>query len=365
MAMLNILHGADFHLDSPFAALPPEQAVERRREQRELLDRLAQLARERRADLVLLSGDLFDSEKTYYETAQALARTLGQIRAPVFLAPGNHDWYSSRSPYASIRWPDNVHIFRSPEIERVELPDLGCVVYGGAFSAPNWEGSLLEGFQPEEDSGLLRLMVLHGDVDGTGGYNDVTEEELAASGMDYVALGHVHVCSGLKRAGEVCYAYPGCPEGRGFDELGEKGVLWVTAQRGNVEAEFVPLAKRQYHILDVDVTGREPEEALAEAAERLHPEHIYRIRLTGEAELGAVQLDRLTEQVEGKCYSVTLRDRTTVRRDLWARRGEDSLTGLFLSQLARQMDGTEGEERQVLERAVRFGLAALEGGEDR
>lgn len=362
--MLNILHGADFHLDSPFAALPPEQAVRRREEQRELLDRFAQLARDRQADLVLLSGDLFDSGKTYYETAQALARALGQIPAPVFLAPGNHDWYGSRSPYASIAWPDNVHIFRTEALERVELPELDCVVYGGAFTAPVQEASLLDGFQPGEDGGRVRVMALHGDVDGAGGYNPITRDQLAATGMDYVALGHVHACSGLQRAGETSYAYPGCPEGRGFDELGEKGALWVTVRRGAAEAEFVPLARRQYHILDVDVTGRTPEEAVAEAAEKLDPDHIYRIRLTGEAELGAVRTDRLAALTEGRCYSASLLDRTTVRRDLWERRGEDSLTGLFLSELARRMQGADEEERQALERAVRFGMAALEGGED-
>lgn len=362
--MLNILHGADFHLDSPFAALPPEQAVQRRKEQRELLDRFAQLARDRCADLVLLSGDLFDSDKTYYETAQALSRALGQIPAPVFLAPGNHDWYGSRSPYASVCWPDNVYIFRKPEVERVELPELGCVVYGAAFTAPVQESSLLEGFQPEDDKGLLRLMVLHGDVDGVGSYNAVTKDELAASGMDYVALGHIHAASGLQKVKNTWYAYPGCPEGRGFDELGEKGVLWVTAQQSAVEAEFVPLARRQYHILDVDVTGQEPEEALIEAVKQLNPDHIYRIRLTGEAELDTVRLERLSALTEGRCYSASLRDRTTVRRDLWERRGEDSLTGLFLSELARRMQGADGGERQVLERAVRFGMAALEGGED-
>ena len=39
--MLTIIHGADFHLDAPFAALPPDKARARRAEQRELLDRLA------------------------------------------------------------------------------------------------------------------------------------------------------------------------------------------------------------------------------------------------------------------------------------------------------------------------------------
>ena len=37
--MLKIIHGADFHLDSPFSGLTPERAARRREEQRELLGR--------------------------------------------------------------------------------------------------------------------------------------------------------------------------------------------------------------------------------------------------------------------------------------------------------------------------------------
>ena len=131
--MLTIIHGADFHLDAPFAALPPDKARARRAEQRELLDRLAGLAEERRADVVLLSGDLLDGGQTYQETVQALARTLGGIPAPVFIAPGNHDCYGPRSVYAGMAWPDNVHIFSTVAVEGVELPGLNCVVHGAAF----------------------------------------------------------------------------------------------------------------------------------------------------------------------------------------------------------------------------------------
>ena len=139
--MLTIIHGADFHLDAPFAALPPDKARARRAEQRELLDRLAGLAEERRADVVLLSGDLLDGGQTYQETVQALARTLGGIPAPVFIAPGNHDCYGPRSVYAGTAWPDNVHIFSTVAVEGVELPGLNCVVHGAAFTTPQADRS--------------------------------------------------------------------------------------------------------------------------------------------------------------------------------------------------------------------------------
>ena len=160
--MIKLIHGADFHLDSPFSGLSPAQAAQRRQEQRELLSRLAQLARDREADLVLLSGDLLDGRQTYRETAQVLAQTLGEIPCPVLIAPGNHDPYTSKSLYAALDWPENVHIFSTESLEIVEFPMLKCAVWGGAFASPHREEDPLAGFQAQGPEGWTKLAVLHG-----------------------------------------------------------------------------------------------------------------------------------------------------------------------------------------------------------
>ena len=98
MRKIRILHAADLHLDSPFEGLSAGKAAVRRSEQRELLGRLSALARTEQADLVLLRGDLLDSGRPYFETGEELIRALGRIGAPVFIAPGNHDFYSPQSP---------------------------------------------------------------------------------------------------------------------------------------------------------------------------------------------------------------------------------------------------------------------------
>lgn len=363
--MIKLVHAADLHLDSPFAGLSPERAIQRRQEQRELLDRLAELCRDRNAQVLLLAGDLLDSAYTFYETNQALAEALGSIPARVFIAPGNHDYYQPHSPYAALRWPDNVHIFTG-RWERVVLPELSCVVYGAAFTAPWQEQSLLKDFHPEEDDGLVRLMVVHGEVDAPSGrYNPMTTAELETSGMDYAALGHIHARSGLRQAGTTCWAYPGCPEGRGFDELGEKGVLCGAVDRGTVQMDFVPLGKRNYEIFPIDITGWDSAATAVEATlPRLRREDICRIVLTGESGEDAIDTDALLALVEKYCWQGSIRDLTTLRRDLWARRGEDSLTGLFLREMALRLSDCGEEDRPCLEQAVRFGMAALEGRDD-
>ena len=357
--MLTIIHGADFHLDAPFASLPPDKARQRRGEQRALLDRLAELAAERRADLVLLSGDLLDGGETYQETVTALARCLGAMPCPVFIAPGNHDCYDSRSVYANTAWPDNVHIFSAVAVESVELPGLSCVVHGAAFTTPQADRSPLLGFSAPRD-GKTHLMVLHGDVENRSRYGPIALEDIAASGLTYLALGHIHACSGLQKAGDTWWAYPGCPEGRGFDETGDKGVLVVTVgdDPADVTARFVPLAGRRYEIVEADVTGAD---TAAQALEEVLPAEpcgdCCRILLTGQRSFGPPDLAALTAQAQPYYYSVTLRDHTRQLRDLWARAGEDSLTGLVLRQLKAQ----GGPEAEL---AARFALAALENGED-
>lgn len=364
--MLQILHAADFHLDAPFAALSAEQAHQRRAEQRDLIGRMVELARSRKADLILLSGDLFDSADTYAETTRILARSLGQASCPVFLAPGNHDFYGVRSPYSALSWPDNVHIFTRPELEPFQLPELGCTVWGAAFTGPAREDSPLDGFSAPED-GTLHLGILHGDVDGKSRYCPIPSGQIGTSGLTYLALGHVHAGSGLQWAGETAWAYPGCPEGRGFDELGDKGCLWVTVEgRGHVETEFLPLARRRYRILEVDLSdAATPEETLSGCLPEDGAEDIFRIYLTGESALSGPDLPPLQAMAAARCYSADVRDRTRIRRDLWSRTEEDTLTGLFLRRMRGRLAaaGTE-EERADLELAVRFGLAALEHGED-
>ena len=163
--MVRIIHAADFHLDSAFSGLPPEKARQRRRESREILDRLTALARERQVDMVLLSGDLFDGERVYPETLERLRETLAALACPVFIAPGNHDPFTPRSPYARQTWPENVHIFRGGRPGRRWSCRSwgGCVVHGAAFTAPERTDQVLAGFTAPAD-GLVHILCLHGEV---------------------------------------------------------------------------------------------------------------------------------------------------------------------------------------------------------
>src|SRR5690606_37527685 len=86
---MRILHTADWHVGKKLERYP------RLDEQKEVLNEIAQIADERRADLVIIAGDLFDNfspsadaEHSFY---RALKRLSAEGRRPVIAIAGNHD----------------------------------------------------------------------------------------------------------------------------------------------------------------------------------------------------------------------------------------------------------------------------------
>ncbi|MEG2421837.1 MAG: DNA repair exonuclease, partial [Oscillospiraceae bacterium] len=224
---------------------------------------------------------------------------------------------------------------------------------------PYRESDPLRGFMAPKD-GKPQIGVLHGDVGGKGRYGPIEEASIAVSGLTYLALGHVHSFAGLQKTGETCWAYSGCLEGRGFDETGDKGALVVTSEGEKVAVKFCPLPARRYEILSVDVTEQDPKQALLQALPQDRQGDCYRILLTGESGEEGIDLAPLRALAEPLFYSVAIQDRTRVRQDVWKRCGEETLTGGFLREMKSRIGRCEEGDDARLDRALRFGLAALE-----
>lgn len=358
--MIRILHAADFHLDSPFSSLSPEQAAERRAEQRALLTELFEAANHRQCDLVLLSGDIFDSENVCPDSVDALRRAMSLCTAQIFIAPGNHDYLADGSVYLTGSWPENVHIFRSGRIEAVSLPALGCRVFGAGFTGKA-QTPLLTGFRAPED-GLVNLMVLHGDaLNADSPYNPISRADIAASGLHYLALGHIHAASGLLRAGGCFYAWPGCLMGRGFDETGQKGALVLEVSQNDCQAEFLPIGSRKYEILRIDA-GQDAADAIERALSSHTQNDSYRIILTGEA--APFRPAELYARFASRFFSLSIRDETVPARDLWEGMQEDTLRGHFLRTLRLQYDAADKKGKALIALAARYGTAAMDGREE-
>ena len=364
MRSIRILHTADLHLDSPFEALSAAQASARRDEQRGLLRSLMELAEREQTDLIFLAGDLLDSGNTFYETGEELLRVLGNAPCPVFISPGNHDWYSPRSPWARLKLPDQVTLFTDPEIRFVSVPSCDARVYGAAFTDRR-SGPLLKGFHAERKPDMYNLLCLHGEVGNpSSAYNPISIEELSDSGMDYIALGHIHQASGLLQAGQVYYSWPGCPEGRGFDESGEKTVNLVELSPDGCDLQQLSIAGRHYRKMSLDISDADPLLLIHTSLPDDTVRDIYRITLKGET-AAAPDLHRLHQNLDEMFFALQLRDETVLRRSVWESAGDDTLRGLFLTRLKERFDEAgDDSQRAHIEQAARWGLAALDNAEE-
>lgn len=347
--MVKIIHAADLHLDSAFSALDADAARTRRAHQRELVQKIVEIGNEEQVDLILLPGDLFDGKNAIYETAQVLSTAFAKSRAQIFIAPGNHDPYNNESPYRAAHFSENVHLFTRESIEKVELPALNCAVYGAAFTSMSCEKSLLEGFTAEE--GMLNLMVLHGEVTSSASKNNpISREQIEKSNLNYLALGHVHSYKGVMREGKTSYAYPGAPEGRGFDECGEKGILIGTVSENGVNLEFRKISPYSYEerVIDINELDKSiPEDARCE---------VSRIILTGEAE--SVNAEEIENRYKDRFYKLSVIDRTTAPHSVWDAVDEDSVKGMFLRKLKES-----GLDEETVNLAATFGISAIENRE--
>lgn len=365
MNELKLIHAADLHLDAPFDSLPPEQAVLRRAQRRELVFTLVRTARDKGAQALLLSGDIFDGPEVSPETARDFCRAMNEAEMPVIAVTGNHDPYSPESVWARLQLPDNFYLFGKNEFSSLELPSLGVRFWGAGFEESFCPPLLRDFAPPERREGLFEVMVLHGDTSSAASdYCPVTRRELEHSGMDYVALGHIHSRSLPERAGQVCWAYPGCLEGGGYDETGEKGALLVTLTNTGAKCDFIPLEGVRYEIIRVDVSHKEDcLSAVNEAISHLSHRDFCRIILTGQIDSAPPDLSALRRALDGRLAQIQLRDETAQKRDVWAAAGENTLEGVFLTKLKNLLEkAASPEEKQMIELAAQYGTAAMEKG---
>ena len=350
---MKILHSADWHLDSPLRGFEPHQQAQLKQVLLEIPGKVATICRQEACDLVLLSGDLFDgaySRDSYLAVYQALE----EMAVPVFISPGNHDYIHMNSPWLRESWPSNVTIFREQALTMVQLP--GCRIWGGAFQAMEAPG-MLKGFAAPEGEGYA-IGILHGDTtQARSPYCPVTAKQIKDSGLDYLALGHIHE-GGSVRQGKTLCAWPGCPMGRGYDEPGDKGLLIVELAE-QVTTRFLPLDTPRFFDLQT-----QPEEDPVAAISSLLPgagsRDYYRITLVGPSQ--PLDLAQLRAQF-ADFPNLVLRDRTVLPVDPWSAVGEDSFEGMYFSLLQEKLADPLEDNRRITQLAAKISRQLLDGGE--
>ena len=256
---MRIVHFADLHLDSRFAWAGADGVAARRRRQslRDTLGGITAMARDVAADALFCGGDLYEHDRVTPDTGRFLQATFSGIApCPVFLAPGNHDWYGPESLYALLDWSPNVHVFREPRLEPVRLGG-GITLWGAAHCAPANTANFFDGFAP--DGPGVHVALCHAaerswlaeQGQGKALHAPFDAADVARAGLAYAFLGHYHRPRDAQH-----HVYPGNPDPLAFSEEGARGAVLATiAGCGSVACTRRVVAKTAAHDLTVDVGG--------------------------------------------------------------------------------------------------------------
>ncbi len=335
------------------------------------------LCLERRAQALVIAGDLFDSRISSQRTmdfAFGQLTRLGDAAPPieVFLLPGTHDCWAEGTVLAGPRaqqLPPHCHVLGGSEPITVLVPTLDLAVHGCAHRCDLAGQQPLSGMAPSPEASI-NVGVAHGSharADFTDDSSLFTSDQIAASGMDYFALGHWHTWHDHS-SGDVTAINPGSPELLGFGERGLGVVALVTLGEGDVSVEPVTVGQLTAAALNIDVGDLSgTEDLISRIGEQAAADTLLDVTLTGLAAPGTViEVDRVPEALGTAFFALRIRDESHPALDgLSEIEMPESLAFGRFVQLARGRveSATNERDRRVAERALQLGVALLSGRE--
>ena len=365
---MKLIHCADLHLDAKMTSLlPPDLAKIRRGELLQTFLRMVDYAEKEKVSAILIAGDLFDRRQI---SAAARNTVIDSIRShpeiSFFYITGNHERDGFLEAISQI--PDNLKLFG----RKWRTYDAGPVAVSGidpdTEAGPGRYASLVL------DPSCFNIVLLHGQIteyEDTSRNENIPLRELRGKPVDYLALGHVHSFQEGTITPRGRWCYPGCLEGRGFDECGEHGFVLLDIDTANrtFAREFVPFASRKLEEIPVDITGCFTTADISERIEEQlgYPysrkpvtDDFWKIILTGQVDISCEkETDWLENRYAAMCGFLKVEDRTQLAVDYGDYAREASLKGEFV----RLVGGDDGLDEQEKAEIIRCGIRALSGEE--
>lgn len=230
--LLRIVHTSDVHLDNSSHGDHPSADVFRR---------VVDTVLHEEADLFLIAGDLFDHNRVKQPAVDLVYEELARVACPVVVIPGNHDCVAHDSVYHRIDFSEagsHVHALTRELGASVVLDELHATVWGKGMVEHEPANQPLAGV-PARHEDRWHIGMAHGYFveDGESERSSlITRREIAESGLDYLALGHVHVYMDVSQ-GTTPACYPGSPS-RQYAGSGAVARVLFDPERG---VRFEPL----------------------------------------------------------------------------------------------------------------------------
>lgn len=365
MNRVKILHTADLHIGAELSYL--ENGCDTRQyEVLEVFKNITLLCKENCVEICLIAGDLFDSNTAAKQFVNPIFQYIEDAKSTrFFVVCGNHDPLDASSPFASATLPDNLKVFGT-DYETEEMADLGVRIMGRSFSHSSMDAETPERM-PDDD--FINILLIHADFGVSSNYNPINQQFVADVGADYVALGHIHKRTDVQKLGRSYISYPGCPEGQGFDENGQKGVFMGDLFKGGHALEFIRTSKRLHITENIDLSdadsSAEAEKIIMARLEEKYgadfKDNLYKLVLTGAVESPEnIKPAHLLLLLKEKLYFVKLKNEITRKLDLEALSRELSLKGVFVKTMLEKLSAAQGDEKQSVLDALNLGLAAFD-----
>ena len=388
--MLRLLHTADVHLGARHTDLG-EQAAAQRERQFAAFRTAVDLAITEKVDVVLIAGDLFDSNTQPKRSVERVVAELGRLVAAkirTVIIPGTHDVYDRASIYrvhdlaalAGSMADDDLVTVLTPDRPSVHLAACDVIVHGPVFATKRAPHSPLRDLKVVGGAGATwHIGIVHGSLsipDKTDRDEVVfTREEIEATGLDYLALGHWHSAQ-QGTAGSTTWAYSGAPEPVAVTQDGAGKALLVELNEVNgtrtVTIVERAVGRTRFAKLDIDAStvGDQPAVVAAIAA-KADPDLILDARLTG---VRPDELDLSTDEIENQLKSsflkVRVRDLSTPALTQGSLPSPDTIPGAFIRNVEGRIaeleaDGSEAstDEAAELRDVLRLGRLLLAGHE--
>lgn len=357
---MKFVHIADLHLDSIFVNLNRIKNLSdiRRLEQREAIKKVVEYIKENKIDYLFISGDLYEHEYVKQSTIEYINNLFKEIEeTKIFIAPGNHDPYLKNSYYNEFNWNNNVHIFSSSGIEKIELDNVD--IYGNAFTDFYCRNSNTENIKIENRE-KINILITHGTLDVNNDeyreYNPLSQKKLRELGFDYIALGHIHK-NNLDTNKNIIY--PGSLVSLGFDEPGIHGMVIGEIDKEHINIELKKIDSREYKVEQIDISKIISEEELVEKLNSMRNETktLYEIELIGyrNFEIDKYHIYKILQNDQ----IIKIKNSTKIAYDIESLSKENSLKGIFIRELLKKQQSGEISEKD-LEEALEIGLDAID-----
>ena len=350
--MIKILHTGDWHIGASFSSMPENLKKSAEQLQFDAVSNIVSYANIHNINYILIAGDTFDSHVVSFEQRTKILNILSNFSGKIFIVCGNHDYYFKSSFWDNHVLPQNIHLFKQNEFEKVELDD--CVIYGASFTNI-YEKISCDSISICEDK--LNIGIVHSDILSNSQYNPLSKSDIANTKLDYLAVGHNHSFSEFLKATNTYYCATGNISSTGFDEMSQKGFVVATITNESRTFEFVPSGGLQIFDVKIDISACSTYLEIVDKILEHSAKNVFlKVTLLGIANVLFENADVISD-VSNEFFGINLLNITQTPENLWKYIEDDNLLGEY-TRIMRQKYENGHDVLEILN-ALKLGIDAL------